>query len=109
MTIAPEAPEGTVTHAPDVTGDYWMDALKFYGTGRTAEGLRAQAATPAWVNWLAEVGGVSPGTVRADMLAIAGAIDAYRAAGMTPEQAYRLADLDKDPSLREGGALPRVA
>lgn len=81
--------------SPQVTRDYWTAALKFYATGRTAGGLRAMAADPEMTRGLALLSGVTEDEERAQVLAIADAIDALAAAGLTPEQAYFLAGLDK--------------
>lgn len=88
-------PELDPAHPTLVFRDYWMAALKFYATGRTAEGLRVQAADPAWTAGLAFIDGVTPAEEAAELLAIAGAIDSLAVAGLTPERAYALAGLDK--------------
>lgn len=82
-------PQGAVT-------DYWMAALKLYGCGRTAAAQRAEAGDPAWVAGLAYIDGVTPEQERAEMLWTARAIEELAAAGLTPEQAYFLASLDRD-------------
>jgi hypothetical protein len=76
--------------------DHWLAALKYYGTGRTAGDLRAEAADPAWVAGLAYIDGIAPGEERARMLGTARAVEELAAAGLSPEQAYFLAGLDRD-------------
>jgi len=89
-------PCGCTCHFPQAAArDYWLDALKLYATGRTAEAQRAEADDPAWVAGLAYVDGVTPEQERSEMLAIAAAIASLAAAGLTPEQAYFLASLDR--------------
>lgn len=81
---------------PGIITNYWLAALKLYGTGRTAEGHRAQANEPGWVAGLAYIDGITAEQERAQMLATASAMEAIAATGMTPEQAYFLAGLDRD-------------
>lgn len=95
----------TLEHRPpDVTAsaagssavtDCWTAALKFYATGRTAGNVRAQADTPEWVAGLAYIDGITPEAERYAMLSLADCMDAIVRAGLTPEQAYNLAGLDR--------------
>lgn len=87
---------GCACHHPvSAARDHWLAALKFYATGRTPRALRAMAASPEMTRGLALLSGVTEDEERAAMLAIAEAIDELAAAGLTPEQAYFLASLDK--------------
>jgi hypothetical protein len=98
-----------VTHPTLVIRDYWMAALKLYGCGRTATAQRAEARDPAWVAGLAYIDGVTAGQERAEMLWTARAIEELAAAGLTPEQAYCLASLDRDLGpYAENADLARV-
>lgn len=81
---------------PQRITDYWTAGLKFYATGRTAEALRLMAANREMTEGLALLSGVTPEEEREQMLGIASAIDALKAEGLTREQAYFLAGLDKD-------------
>jgi hypothetical protein len=98
----------TLSDAPGTTApvirDVWLAALKLYGTGRTAEAQRDMADDPAWVAGLAYIDGVPPDEERAQDLAVAGAIGQLEAAGLTPEQAYFLASLDRDLGPYEDNA-----
>jgi hypothetical protein len=86
----------TVEHrAPEKINDYWTAALKFYATGRTAEGLRAMAADEEMTRGLALLSGITPEEEREQVLGIASAIDALAAEGLTPEKCYFLAGLDR--------------
>lgn len=89
---------------PLVIRDHWMAALKLYATGATAEDFRAEADSPARVKGLALLCGITQEQERAQALAIAGAIDNYAAAGLTPEQAYSLAGLDRELGPYEDNA-----
>jgi hypothetical protein len=89
----------TIEHRPPehsaprpVTRD---DAMKFYAAGRTSAGLRAHAADPAVLEGMAAMAGVSQEVMREQALALADAIDAIDAEGITQEQAYFLMRLDK--------------
>ena len=75
--------------------DYWTAGLKFYATGRTAEALRVMAANPEMVHGLAVLSVITDDEEREQMLGIAAAIDALKAEGLTQEQAYFLAGLDR--------------
>jgi hypothetical protein len=75
--------------------DYWTAALKFYATGRTAGALRALAADPVMTRGLALMCGITEVEELEQLLGIADAIDAYAAAGLTPEGAYSLAGLEE--------------
>jgi hypothetical protein len=87
---------GCARHRPaPVARDYWLAALKFYATGRTPRALRAMASNPEMTRGLALLSGVTEDEERAAMLAIARDIEELAAAGLTPEQAYFLASLDK--------------
>lgn len=88
-TIDHRPPEGTATRP--VTRD---DAMKFYATGRTAEGLRAHAADPLVTEGIATLSGITPDEARQQMLALADAIDHITSEGITQEQAYFLMRLD---------------
>lgn len=88
---------GCVCHRPSAASrDHWTAALKYYGTGRTAQAHRALADSPAMVAGLAFIDGITPAEMRAEMAATADAIGQYAAAGLTPEGAYFLAGLDRD-------------
>jgi hypothetical protein len=91
MTLAPEAPartEGTATASRD-------DCMKFYATGRTAEGLRAKVADPMILEGMAILAGVQIPVMRQEMLALADGIDLITAEGLTAEQCYFLLGLDR--------------
>ena len=92
-------PCGCACHRPAASGqrvtDYWTDGLKFYATGRTSEALRVMAADEEMTRGLAILSGITPEEERAEILGIAGAIDALKAEGLTREQAYFLAGLDR--------------
>lgn len=82
--------------APQVITDYWMAALKYRAAGRTAASLRAQAADPVMTEGLALLSGITAEQERTQVLAVADAIEALAAEGLTPEQCYFLASLDKE-------------
>ena len=85
MTVT-EIPRPITTPAPLATRE---DALKFMGSGRTAEGLRAVAGNPETVAALAQED-VSPETARATILAIADEIDKLTAEGVTAPDCWRI-------------------
>ena len=75
MTAVDDRPAVRVT-------DIWLDALKFHAHGITPEGLRKLAARVT-------------GEECSLVLGIAGAMEQLAAQGMTPEQAYNLAGMDR--------------
>jgi hypothetical protein len=80
---------------PAVIRDYWMAALKFCATGRTAESLRIMAADPVMTEGLALLSGITEDEEREQVLKIADAIDELTAAGLTPVKCWYLAGLDQ--------------
>ncbi len=78
-----------------VIRDYWLAALKYCAIGRTAADLRAQAADPEMTRGLALLSGISEEQERAQVLAVAPAIDLLAAAGLTPVKCWYLAGLDQ--------------
>jgi hypothetical protein len=90
--------------APQVITDYWMAALKYRAIGRTAASLREQAADPVMTEGLALLSGITAGQERIQVLAVADAVDALAAEGLTPEQCYFLANLDKEFGPYPGAA-----
>lgn len=80
---------------PQRITDYWTAGLKFYATGRNSATLRAIAADPVLTRGFALLSGITEDEERAQALGIADAIDALAAEGLTREQAYFLAGLDK--------------
>jgi hypothetical protein len=80
---------------PEKITDYWTAGLKFYATGRRSATLRAIAADPVLTRGFALLAGITEDEERAQALGIADAIDAIAAEGMTREQAYFLAGLDR--------------
>lgn len=88
MTTVTELPPQRIT-------DYWTAGLKFLATGRKSATLRAIASDPELVRGFALLSGITVEQEREQALGIADAIDALAAEGMTPEQAYFLAGLDK--------------
>lgn len=86
----------TVTdRLPQKVTDTWMAALKFHATGRTSRALRAMAADGELTRGLALMTGITEEQERAQVLAIASAIDELSGAGVTPEKAYGLAGLEE--------------
>jgi hypothetical protein len=86
----------TLEHrAPELISDYWMAALKFRATGRTSRALRVMAADDEMTRGLALMSGVTQDEERAQVTGIADAIDVLEAHGLTPEDCYNLAGLDK--------------
>ena len=75
MTAVDDRPAVRVT-------DIWLDALKFHAHGITPEGLRKLAARVT-------------GEECSLVLGIAGAMEQLAEQGMTPEQAYNLAGMDR--------------
>ena len=107
-----------VEHPTLVIRDYWTAALKFYATGRTSRALRTMAANPEMTRGIALMSGITEEQERAQVLAIADAIDEYAAAGLTPEGAYSLASLEEvfgrpfaefDPDANWTVPAPRAA
>jgi hypothetical protein len=102
----------TIDHRPpQPINDYWMAALKFYATGRTSRALRVMAADPEMTKGLALLSGVTEDEEREQITGIADAIDILEAHGLTPEDCYNLAGLDKllgrpfaefDPDANQG-------
>lgn len=84
----------TVTHRPARTRVTRDDCLKFYGTGRTAGGLRAMAADPKAVAMTTTGSGEPAATVRAMMLDLADGIDQLAAEGITPADCWDLLGWD---------------
>jgi len=80
---------------PAVITDYWTAAIKFYATGRTAEGLRAMAADDEMTRGLAVLSGITEDEEREQVLKIADAIDKLTAEGLTPVKCWYLAGLDQ--------------
>lgn len=87
-TAAPVTRPGAIT-------DYWMAALKFRATGRTSRALRTMAANEELTRGLALLSGITEDEERAQTLGIADAIDVLEAHGLTPENCYFLAGLDR--------------
>lgn len=92
---------------PEALRDHWTAALKYMGIGRTAESFRAQAADPDFTRGMALLSGTSGDAEHAWLSAVADAIDTLTAEGLTPEQAYFLAGLDRElgPYLSPDAAL----
>jgi hypothetical protein len=91
----PRSPAKPPEQPPAVIRDYWMAALKFCATGRTAESLRVMAADPVMTEGLALLSGITEDEEREQVLKIAGAIDELTAAGLTPVKCWYLAGLDQ--------------
>lgn len=92
---------------PEALRDHWTAALKYHATGRTAGSFRAQGADETFTRGMAALSGTTPEQERAWLLAVADAVDALAAEGLTPEKAYRLAGLDRElgPYLSPDAAL----
>ena len=84
-----------VSHPTLVIRDHWLAALKYFALGRTAGDLRDEAADPEWVRGMALEGGITEDQERAQMLAIADAIDALAATTLTPVKCWYLSGLDQ--------------
>jgi len=95
--IAARAADRDGQPRPAVIRDHWTAALRLYAIGRTSEELRAQAADPEMTRGLALLSGITEEQERAQVLAIAAAIDQLTAAGLTPDRAYCLAGLGPYP------------
>ena len=123
-TVTDRPPEGTepgtdpvsyagpsleVAPSPRPAPDTWLDALKFYATGRTAAGLRDQASWPGWAEALAYIDGVTPDRERAWIHATADRVALLAASPLTREEAYRVAGLDDILGPYEGYALLSAA
>lgn len=85
----------TLTERPQRITGYWTAALKLYAVGRNADTMRAIAADPVLTRGFALIYGITEDEEREQELGIADAIDALAAEGLTREQAYFLAGLDK--------------
>jgi hypothetical protein len=85
-----------------------VDAMKFYATGRTAAGLRAQAADPETVAMIAAGSLETEDEVRAMMLALADGVAQIAADGLTPADCWKLLgwspDFVRALLASEGGA-----
>ena len=91
MTTLPEAPAAPPASHP-VSREI---AMAWYAIGRTARSRRALANLPVAVIRFADVYGVTPDEMRADLLAVADGIDAVVAEGLTRVDCWYLAGLDQ--------------
>jgi hypothetical protein len=93
MTVTPNAGTGTR-----------RAAMIFYVTGRTAAGLRAEAADPETVAGIATRSPETEDEVRAMMLALADGIDQIAAEGLTPLDCWE--ELGWSPDFVEASLTP---
>jgi hypothetical protein len=91
MTTLTEAPAAPIASQP-VSREV---AMAWYAIGRTARGRRALAGIPVAVKAHADLCGVTPEEMRADLLAVADGIDMITAEGLTRADCWYLAGLDQ--------------
>jgi hypothetical protein len=88
----------TLEHRPPEGAEYEpyrADALGLIARGLTAEGVRAHAGDELYLRRIAPGARRTAEGARTEMLAIADAIEAWEAHGLTREKAYFLARLDE--------------
>jgi hypothetical protein len=86
----------TLAHHHPAAAEHLREAaMKLLARGDTGEILRSRAANVRYVRRLAADSGIAPADVKADLLDIAGDIEAVEGEGLTPLDCYLLLGLDK--------------